>query len=279
MGSSTQRLLLQQVGLTVSGAYAAHVPGEPPLRQKSVAQYWARRLASAAQQTFFASVWRAGYHFHWTVARTALTYVQTPESATFSSAVAGALSGLQEQLGEMGVACASFNEWQEVQPRDEQQARRIGCLVQRCRSFASDPVSMWAEFMQDGTWYQLMTRVVVGLDEAFSHLPLDPASPFPTSPLSRQSGISELLCGWYLDVGMSAPEQAQVIVNAVAELAERGYRDVSDLVRPYYDGKFDYLCVLQQPDGSPLYCRTASEVFALLEVARREHPVGTPPCS
>ena len=280
MGSNTQRFLLQQLGLTASGAYATHIPGETTLQQNIVAEYWAKQLASAAQQTFFVSVWRAGYHFHWAVARAAHTYTQTHDSAEFSSTVTGALKGLQEQLGEIGVASASFNEQQEVQPRDEQQARRIECMVQCCRHFANDSMGMWAAFLNDGIWHRLMTWVVRGLDEAFARDVPDHAQQVPAAQLSASSGVSELLCIWYLDARMSPEERAQAVKDAIAELtAQWGYRDISELIRQMnaayaaedpgeYREEQSSLCVLQTPEGGPVYCRSSRRLFKELQAAR-----------
>jgi hypothetical protein len=185
-----------------------------------------------------------------------------------------------QHLGERtGVASVLFDEQQRApQPSDDQQARRIDQLVQRCQYVHRDCIGVSAAFLQDGTWRRLMTWAVRGLDEALSHAAPDLASPFPLSQLSHQSGISERICGWYLDAGMSMQEQAQVIKRAVAELADRGYREVTALVRAGYgEGEFTSLCVVQEPDGSPVYCRTASEVFTLLQTAQFTSALGTQP--
>lgn len=283
MGSKEQRFLVQQLSLTLSAGYASYAPGESTPQQNSASEYWAGHLASSMQQALFVDTWRAGYHFHWTVQHAALTFTQTRNSAKFSRTVSGAVMGLREQLGEVGVASLLFDEQLAVpQPRDERQALLIGHLVQCCRFFAgdlADSTAIWTALLQDGTWRRLMTWAVRGLDEAFVSLVPAHDEPFPVSQLSNRSGVSELLCGWYLDAGMSAQEQAHVIRSAIDELTSRGYRDVTELVRPYYKGGFDDLCVLQQPDGSPVYCRAASEVFALLQIARSTYTVGTQPAA
>jgi hypothetical protein len=280
MGTSIQRFILQQLSLTASGAYATHIPSETTLQQNIVAEYWAKQLASAAQQTFFVSVWRAGYYFHWAVARAALTYTQTRDSAGFSSMVTGALRGLQEQLGEIGAASASFNEQQEVQPRDEQQARRIECMVQCCQHFANDSMGMWAAFLNDGTWRRLMTWAVRGLDEALARDVPDHTQQVTAAQLSASSGISELLCTWYLDARMSPEERAQAVKDAIAELtAQWGYRDITELIcqmnaadAAEYPAEHReeqaYLCVLQTPEGGPVYCRSSRRLFKELQAAR-----------
>jgi len=272
--------MLQQLSLTASGAYATHIPGETTLQQNIAAEYWAKQLASTAQQALFVSVWRAGYHFHWTVARAALTYVQARDSTGFSKTVTGALRGLQEQLGEIGVASASFNEQQEVQPRDEQQARRVECLVQCCRHFADDSMGMWAAFLNDGTWPRLMTWAVRGLDEVLARVVPDHAQQVTAAQLSASSGVSELLCSWYLDARMSLEERAQAVKDAIAELTARwGYRDITELICQMnaadaagYPGERReeqvYLCVLQTPEGGPVYCRSSRRLFKELQAAR-----------
>jgi hypothetical protein len=62
--------------------------------------------------------------------------------------------------------------------------------------------------------------------------------------------------------------------TAIAELTGQwGYRDITDLVRrvnEQEDLDFDYLCVLQEPDGSPVYCRRARRLFKELSAARAE---------
>jgi hypothetical protein len=62
--------------------------------------------------------------------------------------------------------------------------------------------------------------------------------------------------------------------DAIAELTGQwGYRDITDLmrrVREQLDLEFDYLCVLQEPDGSPVYCRQARRLWRRLSEARAE---------
>ncbi len=65
---------------------------------------------------------------------------------------------------------------------------------------------------------------------------------------------------------------------AIAELTGQwGYRDITALIRRVNDQldavdgdmqRFDYLCVLQQPDGSPLYCHRERKLFKELNDAR-----------
>lgn len=64
----------------------------------------------------------------------------------------------------------------------------------------------------------------------------------------------------------STPETLE---TAVAELTgQRGYREVTALVKPYYEEDFEYLHVFQKPNGEPTYCRTQQDVFTLLNAAR-----------
>ena len=77
--------------------------------------------------------------------------------------------------------------------------------------------------------------------------------------------------------GQSAAEQAQVL-EAISELTARwGYRDVTELLRQHLrdtppeeedQPTFEYLCVLQSPEGGPIYCRTSRRLFKELEASR-----------
>jgi hypothetical protein len=63
--------------------------------------------------------------------------------------------------------------------------------------------------------------------------------------------------------------QEQAIEEAIQELTRRGYRNVTELVKPFYEeGDFDYLCVLQKPHGEPAYCQLPETLFVILEAAR-----------
>ncbi len=61
---------------------------------------------------------------------------------------------------------------------------------------------------------------------------------------------------------------------AIQELVTQwGYRDITSLIRSVNeqeDREFAYLCVLQEPDGSPVYCRTARRLWRRLSEARAE---------
>jgi hypothetical protein len=82
-------------------------------------------------------------------------------------------------------------------------------------------------------------------------------------------------------------EQQQMAREAVAELVTRwDYRDVTRQVQDWYthDARatgtpctFAYLCVLQRPDGNPVYCRTLQRLLATLDEARRLQRVRTAP--
>jgi hypothetical protein len=70
---------------------------------------------------------------------------------------------------------------------------------------------------------------------------------------------------------MTDQEQEQV-EQALAELTQVwSYQDVTDIVKPYYLEGYDYLCTLQAPDGSPIYCRTSQQLFAVLAGARAKY--------
>lgn len=82
-------------------------------------------------------------------------------------------------------------------------------------------------------------------------------------------------------------EQQQMAREAVTELVTRwDYRDVTRQVQDWYthDAQvtgtpctFAYLCVLQRPDGNPVYCRTLQRLLATLDEARRLQRVRTAP--
>ena len=65
-------------------------------------------------------------------------------------------------------------------------------------------------------------------------------------------------------------QQAQ---EAITELITKwGYRDVTGLLRLVYEqeawGEFNYLCVLQSPEGGPVYCAQPRRLFKELTKAR-----------
>jgi hypothetical protein len=100
-------------------------------------------------------------------------------------------------------------------------------------------------------------------------------------PQATQSEIERYACEqgqWYhleplTDEEKAALTERKAINEALTTLEAKGYRDVTELVRPYYQDEAPYyeelyLCTLQQPNGEPLYCRTAQELFAIVETAR-----------
>lgn len=279
MGTNRQPFILQQLSLTASTAYAVCVPNESTLGQNIAANYWARKFAAEEQHPLFVTTWIAGYHFQWAVQRAALTYAQTRNSAEFSSIVTGAIQQLQNQLGEdTGEARTRFNKQHALQPCDERQIWQIEALVLRCRHFTNDSWRIGSAFQNDGTWRQLMIWTVLGLDESLSQLAFDGVAQVTATQLSARSGISELLCSWYLDTHLSQEERAQAIQDALIELTTTwGYRDVTALIRQAhaadaaeYPGtdREDYLCVLQTPQGGPVYCRSSSRLSEELQKAR-----------
>jgi hypothetical protein len=73
--------------------------------------------------------------------------------------------------------------------------------------------------------------------------------------------------------------RAEAVQAAIAELTTKwGYRDISALIAvintlnteedPQYADPTTYLCVLQTPEGGPIYCKTAKRLFRELEAAR-----------
>ena len=78
------------------------------------------------------------------------------------------------------------------------------------------------------------------------------------------------------DEEREACAERRAINRALTELHALGYRDVTELVRPYYQDEAPYyedlyLCTLQRPNGEPLYCQTAKQLFTAVETARAEH--------
>jgi hypothetical protein len=64
---------------------------------------------------------------------------------------------------------------------------------------------------------------------------------------------------------------------AIQELTQQwGYRDITELIRRVYEQQldepfsFDYLCVLQQPNGEPFYCPSERLLWSELNDARAE---------
>jgi hypothetical protein len=78
------------------------------------------------------------------------------------------------------------------------------------------------------------------------------------------------------DEEREACAERRAMNRALTELHALGYRDVTELVRPYYQDEAPYyedlyLCTLQRPNGEPLYCQTAQQLFTAVETARAEH--------
>jgi hypothetical protein len=82
-----------------------------------------------------------------------------------------------------------------------------------------------------------------------------------------QHGSRASLLGQLLQKGVTVQTQETDIQKAIAELITRGYRDVTEMVKPFYGRDFDYFRVFQKPNGEPLYCRTSHEVLSALEIA------------
>src|SRR5450631_1880598 len=63
--------------------------------------------------------------------------------------------------------------------------------------------------------------------------------------------------------------------EALQEFVERGYRDITNVVKPLYeqDGGYPFLCTLFSPDGIAIYCRDAQQrQEALLKACTMHHP-------
>lgn len=125
-------------------------------------------------------------------------------------------------------------------------------------------------------------------------LPMDEATAqecirfLSTRPKVTQSEIEDYASGqgrWYRLEPLTEEEKAAIterkaINKALTVLEAKGYRDVTELVRPYYQNEAPYyeelyLCTLQQPNGEPLYCRTAQELLAIVETARLKDELRT----
>lgn len=67
--------------------------------------------------------------------------------------------------------------------------------------------------------------------------------------------------------------EQETVTQAISELITKwGYRDVTGLLRLVYKqeqwGEFNYLCVLQSPEGGPVYCAMSHRLFKELTKAR-----------
>lgn len=61
----------------------------------------------------------------------------------------------------------------------------------------------------------------------------------------------------------------QSLQQMIEQLAPFGYKDVTEEVKPHYDGQYFHLCTLERPapeqEKGPIYCDTVEDLVTLLE--------------